>query len=208
MIEINLENWKRKEHYLFFSRMDYPHFNICFDIDITNLIPELKKTNLPFYYTMIYLSTISANEIIEFKYRQRNDKIILHEKINPAFTYMSNNSDLFKMIVTSIDVNLTDFVNHTKEKAENQKEHFNQNDFIGKDDYIYITSIPWIEFTHISHTIKLDKNDSVPRISWGKYYENGSRILLPYSVQVNHAFVDGIHISKYKEILEQNIKNI
>ena len=42
----------------------------------------------------------------------------------------------------------------------------------------------------------------MPRLSWGKYREDGGRIVLPYSVQVHHAFVDGIHIARFKDALE------
>ena len=31
---------------------------------------------------------------------------------------------------------------------------------------------------------------------------NPERIVLPYSVQVHHAFVDGIHIGRFKDALE------
>ncbi|HEY1405935.1 MAG TPA: CatA-like O-acetyltransferase, partial [Spirochaetota bacterium] len=61
MKEIDRESWERKEHYNFFSRMDYPHFNICFDVDITHLLPKIKSRNLSFYYAMIYIATVSAN---------------------------------------------------------------------------------------------------------------------------------------------------
>lgn len=205
MKEIEFDSWKRKEHYSFFSRMDYPHFNICFDLDITKAYRRIKDGKFPFYYTMIYLAVKSTNDVEEFRYRSRSGKIILHDKLNPAFTYMDSSSDLFKMIVCPMDENVRKFTETASLKAVNQKEYFLASDFDGKDDYVYITSIPWISFTHISHTIKLGDDDCVPRISWGKYFESGSKIMLPFSVQVNHAFADGIHIGRYKEILGKNM---
>lgn len=205
MKEIDINSWKRKEHFTFFSRMDYPHYNICFDVDITNLLSKIKTENLPFYYTVIYLSTISANQIEEFKYRLRGEKVILHDSLNPSFTDMDNDSDLFKIVTVEVGDRLTRFINEAKLKSINQKKYFIASDYANRDDYIYFTSIPWISFTHISHTINLNRNDSVPRISWGKYYKESSKILLPFSVQVNHSFVDGIHIGKFKELLEKNM---
>ena len=73
------------------------------------------------------------------------------------------------------------------------------------DAILQLSHIPWIPFTHISHTISLNKNDSVPRLSWGKYYERDGRILLPYSVQVHHAFADGIHIARFRDALERRL---
>ena len=208
MKEIDISAWPRRGHFLFFSGMDYPHFNICFDIDITELLPRLKARNLPFYYSMVYLAAAGANTIEEFRYRSRDGKVILHDAVTPSFTDMEKGSDLFKMVTVGLADSLDCFTKAAAAKSAAQKEPFIASDFIGRDDHIYITSIPWISFTHISHTIKLSKNDSVPRISWGKYYERDSRILLPFSVQVNHAFADGIHIARYKEALEENMSRI
>ena len=54
----------------------------------------------------------------------------------------------------------------------------------------------------------MNKNDSVPGISWGKYYNNDGKVLLPFSVQVNHCFADGIHISQYQEVLYKEMEKI
>ena len=43
MKEIDLSNWKRREHFAFFHRMDYPHFNVCFDLDITGFAGVIKE---------------------------------------------------------------------------------------------------------------------------------------------------------------------
>ena len=208
MKEIDIGTWPRKGHYLFFSGMDYPHFNICFDIEITDLLPRLKDRGLPFYHSMVYLSAVSANMVEEFRYRARDGKVVLHDSVTPSFTDMDEGSDLFKMVTVGLTGNLDMFTKEARRKSQEQKEPFVASDFIGRDDHIYITSIPWISFTHISHTIKLGKNDSVPRISWGKYCERDSKILLPFSVQVNHAFADGIHIARYRDAIMENIGRI
>lgn len=202
MKEIDIDSWKRKAHYLFFSRMDYPQFNICFDVDITEFLAKVKGLGLPFYYSMIHASTKAADGVEEFRYRARDGKVVLHESLTPAFTDMDRDSGLFRMVAVGMNDDIARFCAAAREKSAAQTEPFVASDFIGRDDYIYYTSIPWISFTHISHTISLNRNDSVPRLSWGKYYERDGRILLPYSVQVHHAFADGIHIARFKDALE------
>lgn len=207
MTEIDLEKWKRREHFAFFYRMDYPQYNVSFNVDITEFLSVIKQKKLSFYFTLIYLSTHSVNQIEEFKYRVRDGKVFLHDTLNPSFAHMEKDSDLFKQITVDSKDNLMDFIDSVMLKIKLQKEYFVAADFASRDDYIYYTSLPWISFTHLSHTINFNKNDSVPRLAWGKYFEQNSRILLPYSVQVNHAFVDGIHIAKFKENLEDNLRS-
>jgi chloramphenicol O-acetyltransferase type A len=107
------------------------------------------------------------------------------------------------MVTLNLCDTLEEFVAAAKEKAELQTEYFPLKDLAGRDDLIYITCIPWISFTHISHTINLRKEDAVPRISWGKYYKDGDKVLLPFSVQVHHALADGIHVGRYAEKLQE-----
>jgi chloramphenicol O-acetyltransferase type A len=75
-------------------------------------------------------------------------------------------------------------------------------DVEGRDDLIYITSVQWVSFPHMSQTISLNKDDSVPRLAWGKYFVQGDKILLPFSVQAHHSFVDGIHVGRYIDCLQ------
>jgi len=130
--------------------------------------------------------------------------VVLHDKIHPSFTDMnkSEKDDLFKMVTVDLIGDIYEFEKIAKQTSENQKDYFALDKLIGRNDLIYITCIPWISFTHISHTISLNNNDSVPRISWRKYYKQGEKILLPFSVQAHHSFVDGFHVGRYIEGLQ------
>jgi chloramphenicol O-acetyltransferase type A len=201
---IDIESWNRKMHFEFFYRMDYPQYNVCMDLDITRFLKFTKVHNLSFYYATIYAVTVAANKVENFKYRIRDGKVVLHDITHPSFTDMDRNSndDLFKMITVEIQDNIFDFVKDAVETSLSQTEYINLEKLRGRDDLIYITCLPWISFTHVSHTISLNRNDSVPRISWGKYYKKEDKIMLPFSVQLNHALADGYHIGKYIEILQ------
>lgn len=202
---IDIENWSRKGHFEFFYRMDYPQYNICMDIDITKFLAFTKKEGLPFYYSMIYAATVAVNDIENLKYRIRDGRVVLHDTIHPSFTDMdSNNPDeLFKMVTLDLEGSIKEFTQVAAEVSKGQHNYFGSEKDAKRDDLIYITSIPWISFTHMSHTISLNRNEAVPRISWGKYYKNGEKTLLPFSVQVHHALVDGLHVGRYVERLQQ-----
>lgn len=207
---VDIENWKRKEHFEFFYKMDYPQYNICMDLDITNFLSFTQKEKLSFYYSMIYAVTRIANESENFRYRIRDGKVILHDVIHPSFTEMNDDvsDDLFKMVTVDLIEPIADFVEEARKESQDQKIYFDPKKLIGRDDLIYITCIPWISFTHLSHTISLKKDDAVPRISWGKYYNEGDKVLLPFSVQVHHALADGIHVGRYIERLQSYLDNI
>ncbi len=193
---------ERAAHFNFFRRMDYPQYNICVNMDITRFLESIKQQDMPFYYAMIFAATHAINELEEFRYRIRGEQVILHDFVHPSFTDMPVGNDLFKMVTVDVEASMEAFVVKAEEKSRQQQDPFVARDVEGRDDLIYITCIPWVSFTSLSHTISFNKDDSVPRLAWGKYYNDGNRMLLPFSVQAHHSFVDGIHIGRYVDRLQ------
>lgn len=206
---IDIENWKRKDHYNHFKQLDYPHFNICGNVDITNFYKYIKENKMPFFISVLYASTNTANSIKEFRFRIREDKIIEHEVVSPAFTVMTEGG-VFSFCTSNFVENFKEFKNNTLNEIEKVKNNISIEDEPGRDDLLYITSIPWISFTNITHPIQMNPVDSIPRIAWGKYFEEGGKIKLPLSVQVHHALADGIHVGQFfnnfQEILNDPAK--
>ncbi len=200
---INMDTWSRATHYNFFRRMDYPQYLICQNIDITKFLFKLKERGTPFYYAMIYAATYALNQVKEFKYRIQDENVVLHETIHPSFTDMAENSELFKMVTVDMENDIESFVTMAKERSARQKDYFVKEDVEGRNDLAYITCIPWVSFTSLTHTISFNKDDSVPRLAWGKYFNENEKVLLPFSVQAHHSFVDGIHMGKYFDALQK-----
>ena len=53
-----------------------------------------------------------------------------------------------------------------------------------------------------------DKDDAIPRITWGKYVRQDDRETLGLSIEVNHRFVDGVHLGRFYEALQQKINDL
>jgi chloramphenicol O-acetyltransferase type A len=99
-------------------------------------------------------------------------------------------------------------VRAAKAKSEGQTEYFVREDVEGRDDLVYITCIPWVSFTNLSHTVSFNKNDAVPRLAWGKFFEQNGKTVMPFSVQAHHSFVDGIHMGMYYDRLQKHLDGI
>jgi chloramphenicol O-acetyltransferase type A len=205
MRTIDISTWNRREHFGFFKTMAYPVYNICFDVDVTKVKEYTKEQGASFNLSMIHISTASLNAIDNFKYRLRGEQVVLHDLLTPSFAEIERGAELFKMITVPFDNNIKSFEKKARDKAKSQKEYFVLSDFAGRDDFVFYSAVPWISFTGVDHTINLKKEDAIPRISWGKYRENNGQLLLPYNIQVNHMFVDGIHLGMFKEQLDKRI---
>lgn len=89
--------------------------------------------------------------------------------------------------------------------AEEQTEYFTGP--LGNDVFQF-SSMPWVTYTHISHTNSGKKDNATPLFDWGKYFEREGRILLPFSVQAHHSFVDGLHVGKLAEKLQHYLNKL
>ncbi|CAH2212592.1 chloramphenicol acetyltransferase [Tepidibacter aestuarii] len=207
MQNINFDTWKRKNHYKFFEKVDNPQFNICLNVDVTNFFKFVKSNEISFYYSMIYASTYVMNQIEDFRYKIRNGEIILHDKLQPSFADMGPSENLFKIVSLDLESNIIEFSNKAKEKSIKQTNYFPETN-VNQDELIYFSCIPWISFTSISNEIVMNKEDSIPRISFGKYFNDNGKILLPYSIQVNHMLLDGVHVGNYIERLQKFLNEI
>lgn len=199
---IDLETWDRREHYRFFRNAAYAHYNIGTDLDITHFRTKVKTQGLPFSFAMTYAVSAAMNLVEAFRYRIHDDQVVLHNMIHPAFTYVAPDKKYFKLIVVDLKLPMAEFITVAREKALTQRDYFVLADLEGRDDFIFISSIPKVSFTHLSHTVSANRDDAVPRLSWGKFYERNGRIMLPFNVQAHHAFVDGDHMGDYIETMQ------
>ena len=72
-------------------------------------------------------------------------------------------------------------------------------------DLVYYSVIPWVAFTSFKHASRSDRDQTVPRIVFGRKFRDGDRIRMPVSVEVNHAIMDGLHVGRYFERLQETL---
>lgn len=193
---IDLETWPRHKHFKVFNSFDYPHFNLCADIDITKLKDLVKERGLSLHTTLVYILSRTANEYPEFRWRIRGEKIIEHEVVHPSASVMTK-GDLFSFCTMKYHRDFSQFYDRAEETIAYTKQNPYLEDEPGQDDLLFMTSIPWVSFTSLMHPIHMHPADSVPRIAWGKYFHESSMIKMPLSVQAHHALMDGFHVGRY-----------
>lgn len=197
--EIDIENWERALHCAIFRNSVEPAFCVTFEIDVTKFLKKIKKQQLSFTLSMVYAVCKCANDIEAFRYRFLNGKVVLFDKIDTAFTYLNKETELFKVVNVPMQSTLEDYVTLATQIAENQKVYFTGP--LGNDIF-QCSPMPWITYTHISHTNSGNKENATPLFDWGKYFKRENAIIMPLSVQAHHSFVDGIHIGKFADKLQ------
>lgn len=206
MKRIEFQNEHRQKHFDFFKQMNHPHFNLCANVDITNFIKILKKHNLPFTFSVVYAISKTAKKIKEFRWRIIDGDLYECENVTPSFTTYTDVADVFSFCDVTYEENYFDFIKKAGEKAAEMSQNPSFED-ADKQDYLFLSSIPWISFTSFQHAMPFHPTDSMPRMTWGKYFEENGKVKMPLSVQAHHALVDGRHVGQYFQQFEQLLNN-
>lgn len=202
---IDETTWKRALHCQVFRNSIEPSYCVTFELDITNFLKKVRKDDLSFTLSLIYIVSRCANDIEEFRYRFLDGKIVLYDKINTAFTYLNKETELFKVINVEMQDTLEQYNSVAARKAVDQKDYFTGP--LGNDVFQF-SPMPWVSYTHISHTNSGKKDNATPLFDWGKYFDRDGKKILPFSVQVHHSFVDGILIGKLVDSLQNYLNGL
>ena len=198
-VRIDEKNWKRAMHCQVFRNSVEPAFCVTFELDITNFLNKIREKKYSFTFAMVYNVSVCANQIEEFRYRFVDGNVVLYDRIDTAFTYLNQETELFKVVNVPLTESLEEYIALAAKTAEEQQAYFTGP--LGNDVFQF-SPMPWVTYTHISHTNAGKKDNATPLFDWGKYFQRDGRTLLPFSVQAHHSFVDGLHIGKLADTLQ------
>lgn len=199
---LDLETWPRRDLFEFFRGYQNPYFNICTQLDVTRLMAALRErpgVNVSLAYH--YLALRMANEIEPFHYRLEGDKIVIHEVINGGTTVLLPN-ETFNYAYFDYHQDFEQFMLAATEAIRKVRAEGSLKPSM-RYDLIYFTTLPWISFTSFAHARTPGRGESIPRIAFGKFLKEGDVTRLPISVEVHHALMDGLHVGRFINLLEE-----
>lgn len=200
---LDVSSWARRDLFEFFLNYGNPYFNICAQLDLTRLLQYLHtrpgtSTSLTYHY----LALRAANEIEPFRYRLREGKVFVHDVIHGGTIVLMPNES-FNFAYFDYHENFQEFVSEAHEsvtRAQAPGASFTPHP---GDDRIHFSVLPWIAFTSFAHARSLGAEESVPKIAFGKFTKERERTLLPISIDVHHALMDGLHVGRYLDRLQE-----
>jgi len=193
---INLDNPHRRKHFEFFTQMEQPHFSLVSHIEFEAMRSHIKDHSLHFSSVVVYLICKAANSVPEFRWRIRGDQIVEHDVVSPSFTVPTENSDVFSFCYVDYTENFKVFSEQVAANIALMHTEPSFEDDPDRDDFLFLSAIPWVHFTGFTHAMRVGKVDSVPRITWGKLGGSGGG-QLPLGVQAHHATVNGRHMGAF-----------
>lgn len=200
MKPIDIESWKRKEHFEFFSKMASPYFGIVTDVDCTTAYEAAKKSGHSFFASYLHKSMAAVNRVEELRYRIVNGKVVSFDTIHAGST-IGRDDGTYGIIFVHFNDDFEVFNAELQDEIEAVKTsgglRLNGDDV--KKNLVRYSTVPWHSFTGLLHPTNLDKTESVPKITFGRFTVRDGRKYLPVSIEAHHGLADGFHLAKYLE---------
>jgi chloramphenicol O-acetyltransferase type A len=202
--EIDIDQWERKTTFEFFKDYEDPFFNITANVDVTRLYRFCKDHGLAFSLAGLFYVMETANQIRELRLRMIDEKVVEFDRIHATQTFLNDDETFsFSYFEMRADVFAFDAAGRiAREKYKALKTFDVETDRV---DLIYFSVIPWVSFTSFKHASQFNNRQTVPRMVFGKIFDSGDRKLMPFSVEVHHALVDGVHVGKFFNRLQETI---
>ncbi|MBV9217173.1 MAG: hypothetical protein JO053_13470 [Acidobacteria bacterium] len=194
--KVNVNSWARRSTHEFFRDYADPFFNFSASLDVGRACRYAKENGLATSLTLLYYSLLAANEIREFRIRLLEEELVEFDRIHATQTIL-NDDETFSFAYFEMKDDLLEFDRSGKEAKEKYRSLRSFDVESDRLDLIYYSVIPWVSFTSFKHASRLDPRQTVPRIVFGKIYEEAGSKKMPLSVEANHAIMDGFHVGKF-----------
>lgn len=197
-ISVDMEGYKRRQHFEYFRGLAYPYTGVTCNVDITDFLSFVKGENLNFFLSFLWCVSRAANGVVALRQRIYKEGIIEYSRCETSHT-VAKEDETFAYCRLSCEKPLREFLSYAKEEQEKVKKGGN----ISEDEetslsFFFVSSLPWISYTSFIQAVP-SPADSNPRISWGKYFVQEGRVLLPVTILCHHALVDGLHIASFNK---------
>ncbi|MES2325485.1 MAG: CatA-like O-acetyltransferase [Pseudomonadota bacterium] len=204
----------RRDRYEHFQKMASPSVTLCFPLNLPDFRPWCKAQGLGPFHVLLYAVLHAVAKLENFRYRVFDGEVIRIDKLKPAYTVVNQHNDLnFAQFDWSDD--LREFVARSVQARDEASQMTGLNPAYQAmsprecKDQVFITCIPWLDFTSIEHPVPANAGHDIPALAWGKFrYAGGGRLHLPFSVQAHHGFVDGFHIHQLAQQIEQELTDL
>ncbi|PPK85799.1 chloramphenicol O-acetyltransferase type A [Neolewinella xylanilytica] len=202
---LDLPTWNRREHFAFFRQFEEPFFGLTVRVDCTEAYARSKQTGHSFFQWYLHKVLVSVNEVEAFRYRIRDDRVVIHDRIHASAT-INREDGTFDFSYIPFVPEFTDFAVGARREIDRIRTTSGLNVGVAGDDVIHFSAAPWLDFTALSHARQYRHPDSCPKISVGKVTERDGRLGMPVSIHAHHALMDGREVGAFVLRLEEQLR--
>lgn len=199
---LNTETWARRDAFEYFRGFDKPYFNVCVRLDAAPLKAALAARDGSFSLACYFLALRLANRHEAFRLRLEGGRVRILEAVHGSTTVLRDDES-FGFAYLQHRADWAGFEREGRAAllaAQSRQAPFDPQ--VDEASLLHFTTLPWLHFSSFSHARNWGREDSVPKMAFGRIQAEGTKLWLPFSVEVHHALMDGLHVGRYVQDFE------
>ena len=207
---IDKETYYRKGVFRHFSEDCKCSTSMTARIDVTDLVAYSKRTKTKFYVNFLYLlsKVLNSREDYRMGYLWQTNELICYDVINPTQYVFHEDTETCTPVYSQYREDYETFYADALrdvEKAKNTREYL--LDTANHPNWFDASYISWLSYDSLNIELPDGYLFFAPIVNWGRYREEGGKLMMPVTVRLNHAIADGYLIANVFRLLELEIKD-
>jgi chloramphenicol O-acetyltransferase type A len=147
----------------------------------------------------------AVNDTEAFRLRLRKRGVWRHDRVAVGPTILKSDNT-FAFVRLESGGSLDDFVRTGTRAIESAASRTTLAPMTRTDDIVFHSVLPWCRFTSFANALSGD--DSIPRIVFGRCTTEGRTTTMPVAVEVHHALVDGLDVSRFLDRFAAHLREV
>ncbi len=197
---LDTERWPRRATFEHFRQLGNPFFSLCARVDVSAMLERVRSVHgatpfLGYHHAALF----AANAVEAFRYRLDGSKVRVLGALQAATTVLRADQSL-AFVKLPYDADFGHFAAQAGPLLDAAKSATRVANLLTAPDdqaLIHITTIPWLSFTSFAHARAMDGKDSVPKLAFGRFVQDGAKTWMPVAIEVHHALMDGLHVGQF-----------
>ena len=147
--KIDMDTYPRLGHFKHFLTMANPFLSVTVQVDLSEWLPRIKKSGLPFFLSFQYALVRAANRIPEFRQRIVGEAIVEYDYCDPSYTYGLPDGT-YRYCSANTGQPLAQYLKEARGSEEEalREEHLTEHEDVLR--YLFISCNPWFTYTSLA----------------------------------------------------------
>lgn len=194
--------WPRRELFDFYREFADPCFNVSVALEAEALHTQAKARKESFFLLALYAILRAANAVPQIRHRVLEGDVIVEFAAIAVMTPVMTAREMFCQVWCEYAPTFPEFAAHASPMVEAAKRGEPSPMREHGEDFLCASCLPWLHFTSVTQA-EHRFGQAIPILAWGKLRDGK----IPVSCKFNHAFVDGLHASRFFAHMAEGFAN-
>ena len=196
-VAINPEAWPRQTYFYYFTKIAPSGFSLTVNMDITATLAWTKAHHVKFNAVYLYLVSRLLTTHPEMRIGYLNDQLVTFDVLHPSYTILHADRTMANLW-TTYDTDFETFYQHyLADQAEFSALPGPMSKTPQTPNLVNIGCLPGVHFSSYTPLPFKPLDSFFPIFQAGQFKKDADKTIMPLSITVNHATIDGDHLSHF-----------